>query len=78
MMQPEDALLWIDKSLTDDELKAIIEVEIDSEDLEATPIYTILSTLTRVDDKSKIEYFNWEKLPLLGTNEPLEPAKLFS
>ena len=77
MMQPEDAVKWIDESLTDEELKAMIEVEIDSEDIEATPVYSIRTTKERPDGKSKIEYFNWENLPPLGTDEPLAPLALF-
>ena len=77
MMQTEDAAKWIDESLTDEELKAMIEVEIDSEDIEAPPVYSIRTTKERPDGKSKIEYFNWENLPPLGTDEPLAPLALF-
>ena len=77
MMQPEDAVKWIDESLSEEEMKAMISVEIDSADLEATPVYSIRTTKERPDGKSKVEYFNWENLPPLGTDEPLAPLSLF-
>ena len=77
MMQPEDAVKWIDESLSEEEMKAMISVEIDSADLEAKPVYSIRTTKERPDGKSKIEYFNWENLPPLGTDEPLAPLALF-
>jgi hypothetical protein len=55
----------------------MIEVEIVPADLEAKPVYSIRTTKSRPDGKSKIEYFNWENLPLLGTDEPLAPLALF-
>ena len=77
MMQPEEAVKWIDESLTDEEIRQMISVEIDSEDLDATPVYSIRTTKERPDGKSKIEYFHWENLPPLGTDEPLAPLALF-
>ena len=77
MMQPEEAVKWIDESLTDEELKQMISVEIDSEDLDVIPVYSIRTTKERPDGKSKIDAFQWENLPPLGTDEPLTPLALF-
>lgn len=74
-LQPEKAVNWINPSLTDNDIKEILSFEITSEELEAWPVFTIRSDKQRPDSKEKFEMYNWQGLPELGNDEPLEPQK---
>lgn len=61
----EQSKKWLDEELTPEEYKAILDVEMPSEELNCIPVYTIRSPKMRPDDKLKNEYFDWENLPEL-------------
>lgn len=78
LMQPEDAVRWIDEDLTDEEMNTMFNYEIDPGELEAWPVFSIRTTKPRPDNKEKYEPYNWPQLPPLGNDEPLKPmASLF-
>lgn len=70
-MQPEQAVQWLDASLTDADMQSILGYEIPSEAITATPVYTIRASRPRPDGKMKHEYFDWPGLPPLGVDTPL-------
>ncbi|MGN6342869.1 MAG: hypothetical protein ACTHML_17980 [Ginsengibacter sp.] len=52
----------LDKELTDEDYKSILDFEMPSEELNYYPVYTIRSSKLRPDDKAKNDYFEWENL----------------
>lgn len=78
LMQPEEAVKWINEDLTDDQMKAMLDYEVPSAELEAWPVYIIRTKRRRPDRKEKFEPYKWLLLPPLGNDEPLKPmASLF-
>jgi putative SOS response-associated peptidase YedK len=77
LMQPEEAVKWIDEGLTDEQMKEMLAYEIPGEKLEYWPVFTIRSTKPRPDNKEKNEVFAWENLPPLGIDEVGEQKSLF-
>ncbi|RTL55966.1 MAG: SOS response-associated peptidase [Sphingobacteriales bacterium] len=61
---------WLSEELTEVEYREILNYEIPSTDLEYWPVYTIRSSKARPDGKLKSEYYEWEKLPVLGEMNP--------
>ena len=61
---------WLDDDLSEAAYKEILAYEMPSEELDYKPVYTIRSPKGRPDDKPKNEYWEWEKLPQLGTANP--------
>ncbi len=76
-LQPEEAIKWISEDLTDDEIKKIIAYEIPSEELEATPVFTIRTSKERPDGKGKTDPFDWKDLPPLGIDETATQKTMF-
>ncbi|MES1226994.1 MAG: SOS response-associated peptidase family protein [Bacteroidota bacterium] len=74
-MDPQQALRWIDESLTDNELIEFLKYEIPSEDLEVSPVYMIRTTKHRPDGKEKFEEYAYENLPPLGNDDAPERQK---
>jgi putative SOS response-associated peptidase YedK len=70
-------LQWLDPKLNDDELQAIMDFEMPSDNLEYWPVFTIRTTKPRPDNRLKNEPFQWANLPPLGSDEPQEQQKLF-
>ena len=62
-------LRWLSPDLDDEEIQAILDFEMPSENLEYHPVFTIRSTKPRPDNKSKIDPFEWPNLPPLGNDE---------
>jgi len=56
---------FLDKELTDEDYKSILDFEMPSEELNYYPVYTIRSPKMRPDDKAKNEFYKWENLPEL-------------
>jgi putative SOS response-associated peptidase YedK len=77
LMQPEQALKWIQQELTDQQIKEFVEYEIPSEELDYCPVFTIRTPKFRPDGKSKIEPYAWANLPELGTDEIAKQQDLF-
>jgi putative SOS response-associated peptidase YedK len=77
IMQPEEAVKWINEDLTDEVIKNIVSYEIPPEELVAYPVFTIRSTKPRPDNKTKTEEYFWENLPPLGTDETVTPLTIF-
>ncbi len=75
--QPEAAVKWLDKDLTETGMKEMLDYQLPSEELEVWPVYSIRTTKPRLDHKSKTEPFRWENLPPLGNDEPLVKPTLF-
>lgn len=71
-MEPRQALRWIDESLTEAEMTALLKYEIPSEDLQAWPVDKIRTTRPRRDGKEKYEEFAYKNLPPLGDDNALE------
>ena len=70
-MHPEQAVRWIQPILTDTEIAEILNYELPSADLTATPVYTIRTKDARPDGNMKHERFDWPGLPPLGQDAPL-------
>lgn len=76
LMQPEEAIKWINEDLTDADIKAMLDYEIPVAELEAHPVYTIRTTKPRPDDKGKTAYFEWANLPPLGSDGMVQGSLL--
>jgi putative SOS response-associated peptidase YedK len=61
---------FLQDDLSTERYKEMLKFEMPSEELEYRPVYTIRSPKARPDDKPKSEYWEWEKLPELGTANP--------
>lgn len=62
---------FLSKDLTEERYAEILAYEIPSEDLDYHPVFTIRSSKPRPDGKGKTDYYEWEKLPELGTFDPV-------
>jgi len=62
--------LWLSTELSADDYKMVLDFEMPSENLDYKPVFTIRSPKLRPDDKAKNEYYEWEKLPVLGEGNP--------
>lgn len=71
LMQPEEAVKWLQEDLTDAQMKEMINYEIPSQELEAWPVFTVRTTKPRPDGKQTLAPFSWPNLPSLGNDEPL-------
>jgi len=74
--EPEQAVRWIQKDLSDGEMQDILNCRIPSESLKVHSVWTIRTDKERPDGKMKHEYFEWPGLPPLGQDE-LQPMELF-
>lgn len=61
---------FVSKELTEQRYREILAYEMPSEKLNYRPVFTIRSSKLRPDDKPKNEFWEWEKLPELGVNNP--------
>ena len=61
---------WLSETLSPERYAGILNFEMPSEQLEYHPVFTIRSPKTRPDNKMKHEYWEWEKLPVLGEMNP--------
>ena len=61
---------WLDEDTTEEGLREILNYEIPSEKLTAWPVFTIRTTKERPDGKSKLDPYEWDKLPPLGVGDP--------
>ena len=67
----EQSRNWVEKQeMGVDEMQAILDYEMPSEQLHAMPVYTIRSAKARPDEKQKNEFWEWPKLPALGEANP--------
>lgn len=62
----EMELQWINQNLSDEEIAELVRFELPSDSLEYWPVYTIRSTKPRPDERTKIDPWEWEGLPVLG------------
>ena len=70
---PEDLeKLWLSDDLSEDDMRAIFHFEIDPKDLLFHPVYTLRGYPNRPDDKHRYEPFDWEGLPPLGNDKPVD------
>jgi len=71
---------FVSNDLTEERYKEILNYEMQPEDMDYWPVWTVRTSKPRPDGKGKMEYFEWEKLPPLGEGNPpidekyLEPA----
>ena len=61
---------WVQKDLSTEEYQSILDYEIPDEQLDYWPVYTIRSPKERPDNKLKNEFYEWDKLPVLGEMNP--------
>jgi putative SOS response-associated peptidase YedK len=61
---------FLQDNLSAERYKEILGYEMPSEELNYHPVFTIRSPKVRPDDKPKNEFWEWEKLPELGTMNP--------
>ena len=61
---------WVEEELSPETYQAILDHEWPSEQLRATPVFTIRSAKARPDGLLKNEFYDWEKLPPLGELNP--------
>lgn len=59
-------LRWIDKDLPEPEMAAILDFELESEELSHITTWTIRTSKERPDKKSKLDPYEWPGLPPLG------------
>ncbi len=59
-------LPWLDRSLSDEQLQAILESEFPASEMHAWPVFSIRTTKQRPDGKMCFEPFEWESLPDLS------------
>jgi putative SOS response-associated peptidase YedK len=62
----EQELKWLEHDLTDAQISEILDYEMPSEQLEYWPVYSIRTTKPRPDNKTKMEPYEWPRLPMLG------------
>jgi putative SOS response-associated peptidase YedK len=71
LLLPHDmAVNWLANNLTDSQYKDILNFEMPSDELDFHPVFTIRSPKLRPDNQPKNAYWEWEKLPELGTMAP--------
>ena len=61
----EMELRWLNHDLSDQDIAEVVAYQIPSSELEYWPVYTIRSPKPRPDEKSKIDPWEWEGLPVL-------------
>lgn len=61
---------WLSEELTPERYKAILDFELDSDELEYHPVFTIRGRTPRADNQPKMAAWQWEKLPALGEMNP--------
>lgn len=61
---------WLDNELDETKFKDILNYEMPSEDMNFRPVFTIRSQKLRPDNEAKNAYWEWEKLPELGSMDP--------
>jgi putative SOS response-associated peptidase YedK len=65
-MQPEKAVQWLNKDMTDEQIKEFLSYEIPNAELETWPVYTIRSPNPRPDGLGKSAAYDWPGLPALA------------
>ncbi|WP_207421123.1 SOS response-associated peptidase [Desertivirga brevis] len=67
-LAPELEKTWLDPALSDDDIRAIFQYRIASDELYHHPVFTIRGAKAiRDDEKTKDEFYDWgEKLPVYG------------
>jgi len=61
---------WIDQELPEPEYRQILNYEMNPEQMDYIPVWTIRSPKQRPDGKLKTEYWEWKDLPALGELNP--------
>lgn len=61
---------WLEHDLNESQYKEILNFEMPSEEMDVHPVFTIRSQKPRPDNEAKNVYWEWEKLPELGTMDP--------
>lgn len=69
---------WLDSTLTDEEMRRIMNYEIPSAELVYEAVYSIRSRQQRPDGRKKHEAFAYPYLPPLGNDEGEQQASLFA
>lgn len=64
----EMEMQWLEPSLTDEQIQALLDFEMPSEALDYEPVYTIRTTKERPDGMGKLDRYNWPGLPPLGVD----------
>ena len=64
---------WL-QDISDEEIAQVIAFEMPSSMLEVHPVYTLRGHPERPDGKERYEAYNWEGLPELGQDSPLNPT----
>jgi len=54
-------------------MKAVFQYELLNKLLDFSPVYVIRGKTARPDGKAKFDPWNYENLPPLGTDTPLQP-----
>jgi putative SOS response-associated peptidase YedK len=67
----EMELRWLNHDLSDEEIAELVAYKIPSSHLDHWPVYTIRSTRPRPDEKSKIDPWEWEGVPVLQNQDEL-------
>ncbi|MEO5674628.1 MAG: SOS response-associated peptidase family protein [Chitinophagales bacterium] len=75
-LQPEQAAKWIDPSLTEEQIREILQYELPSEELVYHTVFTIRGKNLRTDQQPQHAPFEWANLPPLGT-DAVEENTLF-
>lgn len=68
---------WLDPSLTDEQMAAIIQYEMPADQLEFNTVFSIRGRSPRPDGKLKNEYWEFENLPPLGNDDGRLQKALF-
>lgn len=63
--------LWL-SDISDEEMMPILNFEIAEKDLSYHPVYTLRGYPNRPDDGHRYDTFDWDGLPPLGTDKPIE------
>ena len=66
----EIAKEFLSDNLPENRYREILAYEMQSADLEYYPVFTIRTSKERPDNKSKDQYWEWDKLPKLGEQNP--------
>lgn len=76
-LTPELEKRWLDPGLADEDIRAILDYEIPSEDLEYCTVFSIRGRKPRSDGKAKFEEFRFPNLPPLGNDDGRVQTTLF-
>jgi putative SOS response-associated peptidase YedK len=66
----EKEMEWLKPDLNDDDIKSVLQFEMPSEEMDYYPVFTIRTTKERPDGLSKLDPYEWQNLPPLGTDNP--------